>query len=94
MENLSVDPSSSLGLTVVILVGLAGLITNAGRRMRNQKISFIQYFSTDAWYSIVSILISVAALLVFYINKESSLFAYFGVGYIADSFINKARASE
>lgn len=92
MDSMNVDPTTLIGAAICILMWLAGIVSNVGRRMRSQSITFSQYWTLDASRSAVSILVSVAAILLFFLNKEQSVFAYFSIGYIADSMINKADA--
>ena len=95
MGSLTVEMlSQPLGVAVVSMIWLAGILTNAIRRARKSNLSLQSYFSTNLGYTVVSVLVSVAAFLMLYINKETSGFEYFSVGYIADSFINKAEAQQ
>ena len=92
MDSMNVDPSTVIGAAICLLMWAAGIISNVSRRMRSKAITFKQYWTVDAGRSMVSVLVSVAAILLFFYNKEQSVFAYFSIGYIADSLINKADA--
>ena len=90
--DFNVDPNTVLGECVCVMFWLAGVITNMSRRMQKQGLSFKQYWTVDAAHSIASMFVSVAMLILFYVNKQNSVFMYFAVGYMIDSFINKAEA--
>ena len=92
MESMNVDPSTVIGAAICLLMWAAGIVSNVARRLRSQNITLKQYWTVDFGRSIVSVLVSVAAILLFFYNREQSVFAYFSIGYIADSLINKADA--
>jgi hypothetical protein len=90
--DFNVDPSTVMGEVVCVLFWMAGILSNMARQMKKQNLTFKQYWTVDGFYSFAALFVSIALIILFYINKENSVFAYFSVGYIVDSFINKAEA--
>ena len=90
--DFNIDPSTLSGAVVCVLFWVSGIITNASRRMKKQSMSFKQYWTVDWAHSLTSLLISIALLILFFVNKQNSVFMYFSAGYIIDSLINKAEA--
>lgn len=90
--DFNVDPSTVLGESVCVLFWAAGILSNMSRRLSKQNITFRQYWTVDAFHSFASLFVSIALIILFYMNKETSVFAYFSVGYVIDSFINKAES--
>ena len=90
--DFNADPSTLLGEIVCILFWVAGILSNMARRMNKQKLTFRQYWTVDSFHSFASMFVSIALIILFYMNKENSVFMYFSVGYMVDSFINKAES--
>ncbi len=88
----NVDITTMLGLATALLVWLAGLMTSVGREIQRLGIDFKHYWVTDPLHSVSSVILSVALVIICITSKESSVFAYFSIGYMVDNFINRAVA--
>ena len=89
--NIVMDPATHMGIAICLLLWAAGVVSNVGRRMQKQGIGFRQYWMTDWSYSVAATFVSIAGVIYLLSVKETSPFMYFSVGYIADSFINRAQ---
>ena len=90
---MSMDPTTFAGMAVCLLMWLAGVISNAGRTMHKQGLGFVEYWKTDWTYSVAATFVSIAGAIYLLSTHETSAFMYFSVGYIADSFINRAESA-
>lgn len=71
-------------------VFIAGLITHVYKKMKNEDITFKQYWKNNGYRSAASIGTLVTTFLGMAVMGDVSLFNYFSVAYMSDSLVNKA----
>ena len=92
MEDLTVDVQTAIGMIAMLMAWLAGLLVHMTKEMARNKIGLVDYWKSYPLHSVISILLSTAGMLVMYSHNSGSLFMYFSLSYILDSFINRVEA--
>lgn len=92
MEDLTVDVQTAIGMIAMLMAWLAGLLVHMTKEMARNKIGLVEYWKSYPLNSVISILLSTAGMLVMYSHNNGSLFMYFSLSYILDSFINRVEA--
>jgi len=83
--------TADLRVYIFMMATLLGMLTNFLKTVKlQQKVTLADYTKKYVWNSIASIVGATIGWAYLYEQDTQTLLAYFGVGYMSDSILNKA----
>lgn len=86
--------TASLPAVLINLVAFkCGVLLHVLKTMKQDKITFFDYWRSHAGRSLASIATLSVAFIALQVAGDSPLYAYFSIAYLGDSLVNKSPVS-